>query len=59
MRLQAQNNPIDHGEPGASMIEYALLAALIAVVCVISLTFLGGTASTTFSKVGSGFQGNN
>ncbi len=37
------------------MIEYALLASLIAAVCVTSLSYLGGAASETYSKVGSGF----
>ena len=40
-------------EEGATMLEYALLAALIAIVCIAAVTFLGRAASTTFSKVGS------
>lgn len=40
-------------EKGASMLEYALLAALIAVVCIAAITFLGKQACTTFSSVGS------
>ena len=40
-------------EKGASMLEYALLAALIAVVCIVAITFLGGQASKSFSSVGS------
>lgn len=39
-------------EKGASMLEYALLAALIAVVAISAVTFLGQQASTTFSNVG-------
>jgi Flp pilus assembly pilin Flp len=35
------------------MLENALLAALIAVVCVLAVTFLGGQASASFSKIGS------
>ena len=42
----------DNSEKGASMLEYALLAALIAVVAIASITFLGQSASTTFSNVG-------
>ncbi|MEI7591900.1 MAG: Flp family type IVb pilin [Actinomycetes bacterium] len=38
---------------GASLVEYALLVALIAVVCILSVTFLGNQASTKFSSVGS------
>ena len=38
---------------GASLVEYALLVALIAVVCIIAITFLGKSASSKFSSVGS------
>ena len=40
-------------ERGASLVEYALLVALIAVVCIGAVTFLGNSASTKFSSVGS------
>lgn len=40
-------------EKGASLVEYALLAALIAVVCIVAITFLGQSASTQFSAIGS------
>ena len=40
-------------ELGASLVEYALLVALIAVVCIIGITFLGGKANTEFDSVGS------
>jgi pilus assembly protein Flp/PilA len=40
-------------ERGASLVEYALLVALIAVVCIVAISFLGGAASKTFSSVGS------
>ena len=40
-------------ERGASLVEYALLVALIAVVCILAITFLGNTASNKFSNVGS------
>ena len=38
---------------GASLVEYALLVALIAVVCIIAITFLGDQANSKFSTVGS------
>lgn len=41
-------------EKGASMLEYALLAALIAVVCIAAVTLIGQDASTAFSRVASG-----
>ena len=41
-----------HTERGAAIVEYALLVALIAVFCVLALTFLGGKAANRFSQVG-------
>jgi pilus assembly protein Flp/PilA len=43
-------------EKGASMLEYALLAALIAVVAIAAITFLGQQASETMSYIGSGMS---
>ncbi len=39
-------------ERGAALVEYALLLALIAVVCIVALTRLGEQASEKFSTVG-------
>lgn len=36
---------------GAAMVEYALLAALIAVVAVASLTALGGSITAKFTSI--------
>src|SRR6201995_2164561 len=44
-------------ERGASLVEYALLVALIAVVCIIAVTFLGNNASSKFNTVGSSIGG--
>ena len=38
-------------ERGASLVEYALLLALIAVVCIIAVTTLGQKASSKFNSV--------
>jgi pilus assembly protein Flp/PilA len=38
---------------GASLVEYALLVALIAVVCIGAVTLLGSNASKKFSSVAS------
>ena len=38
-------------EEGASLVEYALLVALIAVVCIAAVTLLGGNASDKFSTI--------
>jgi pilus assembly protein Flp/PilA len=40
-------------EKGASLVEYALLVALIAVVCIAAVTLLGQNASSKFDSVGS------
>jgi pilus assembly protein Flp/PilA len=40
-------------ERGASLVEYALLVALIAVVCILAITFVGTKANDKFSAVGS------
>lgn len=37
---------------GASLVEYVLLVALIAVVCIVAIGFLGDTASDTFDDTG-------
>ena len=42
-----------HGGRGATAVEYALMVALIAVVIILAVTFIGTSASTKFSQVGS------
>ena len=49
----AVNSLSDTDELGASLVEYALLVALIAVVCIIAVTFLGQSASSKFQTIGS------
>ena len=44
-------------ERGASLVEYALLVALIAVVCIAVVGFLGNSAKDKFSEVGSKIAG--
>ena len=44
-------------ERGASLVEYALLLALIAVVCIAAVTLLGNQASTRFSTTGQSLGG--
>ena len=43
-------------EEGASLVEYALLVALIAVVALVAIRFLGEAVSTEFKEVGSEIQ---
>ena len=40
-------------ERGASLVEYALLLALIAMVCLAAVTALGQTTSQQYSEIGS------
>jgi pilus assembly protein Flp/PilA len=44
-------------ERGASLVEYALLVALIAVVVIGAVTLLGSTANDTFSGVNESIAG--
>ena len=39
-------------EEGATMVEYALLVALIAIVLIVAITFLSGKIGDTFSEAG-------
>jgi pilus assembly protein Flp/PilA len=39
-------------DQGASLVEYALLVALIAVVCIVAVGVLGKNANTAFESVG-------
>ena len=43
-------------DKGASLVEYALLVALIAVVCIAAVTTLGKSASSKFSTVGASIR---
>jgi pilus assembly protein Flp/PilA len=43
---------------GATLVEYALLVALIAVVCIAAVTLLGNNASSKFNSVANSI-GNN
>ena len=45
--LQAQTR----SERGASLVEYALLVALIAVVCIAAVTALGKKAKSNFNSI--------
>lgn len=38
-------------EKGASLVEYALLVALIAVVCIAAVTALGSKAKSNFNSI--------
>ena len=39
-------------EDGAALVEYALLVALIAIICILGVTFLGRSISSKFKTIG-------
>lgn len=41
------------GEEGQALVEYALIIALIAVVAIVALSFLGGSVHNAVNNVGS------
>lgn len=45
-----RNTHSGSNERGAALVEYALLVALIAVVLIVSINFLGGKLGTTFAQ---------
>jgi pilus assembly protein Flp/PilA len=46
-----------NNDKGATMVEYALMVALIAVVCIAAVSMLGGNAKDKFSQVGASIGG--
>jgi pilus assembly protein Flp/PilA len=50
-KLLAASTKLVRDEEGASLAEYGLLLALIAVVCIAAITLLGGNISTMFNTV--------
>jgi len=40
-------------EDGPTAVEYAVMLALIIVVCIVAISTLGSNANTTFTNVGS------
>ena len=52
LRVQQVWSKLVRGERGASLVEYALLLALIALVCVGAIALLGNDVSTPLSGMG-------
>jgi pilus assembly protein Flp/PilA len=44
-------------ERGASMVEYALLVALIAVVCIAAIKLIGESANSSFNSTADSLEG--
>ena len=43
-------------EEGASLVEYGLLVALIAIVAILAVTFVGREVTSEFDEIGTGLQ---
>ena len=59
MRLMAgllARLPARRDDRGASLVEYALLVVLIAVICAVAVGVLGTTINSGYSSAGSGFN---
>ena len=54
--LVGETPPNERSERGASLVEYALLVALIALVCIAAVTLLGGTTAGQFSSIADGLN---
>lgn len=59
MEATQKKSKAEEKESGATMLEYALIAVLIAVVCITAMILLGTRTSQSFSIVGSSFHDNN
>jgi len=46
-------------EKGASMVEYALLVVLIAIIAIVAVSLAGKNVSTAFSNIASGLNQTN
>ena len=45
------------GEDGPTAVEYAVMLALVIIVCIASITTLGGNANKTFTTTGKALGG--
>ena len=44
-----------HGERGANLVEYAILATMIAIAAIVAVRFFGSSTSEQFEKIASNF----
>jgi pilus assembly protein Flp/PilA len=51
-KLVAFARKLVHEETGATMVEYGLMLALIAVVCLVAVTSVGTGANSMFNSIG-------
>jgi pilus assembly protein Flp/PilA len=54
--IQHEIQRLVRDEEGASLVEYVLLVALIAVVCIAAVTLLGKNASNQFNTIGAAIK---
>ena len=50
MEVNNRQDKNAENEKGASLVEYALLVALIAVICIVALRTMGNSVSKAFSE---------
>lgn len=51
--VKIEKHAEEKDERGASLVEYALLVALIAIIAIAAIRFVGKSVSTQFSRVAS------
>ena len=56
-KLAAASKFFTKQEEGASLVEYGLLVALIAVVCIVGITALGGSINSLFNGLSGTING--
>jgi pilus assembly protein Flp/PilA len=54
--MEIREGPSKTSDRGASLVEYALLVALIAMVCFVAVAYFGSQTSNTFSRVSSSVE---
>ena len=57
--MDYQHENSEHNETGASMVEYALLVVLIAIVALIAVALAGEELSSSFSDIASSLDAAN
>jgi pilus assembly protein Flp/PilA len=55
VRRRALGLTVPRGESGQGLAEYALILALIGVLAIVAMTFMGGSINDLFSTLGNAF----
>jgi pilus assembly protein Flp/PilA len=53
LKLYAKFHGLKYGEEGQDLVEYALLVALIALVCISGIRNVAGAVTTVFNNISS------